>query len=91
MGNWLAIRTVGAFRRGHEYTSAQLGVVGRMAVKCGHIIPAENIPARIVTAPQRATRPRNARRGTQTKGAQDGQQGDVQAGSGESVRDGDGS
>lgn len=91
VANWLAVRTVGTFRRGMMYTSQQLGVLGRMAVTCGHIIRADDIPTRVVTAPQKATRPRNARRGTPTKAVTDGEQGQLQAGSGEGVRDGGGS
>lgn len=86
MGNWLAVRTVGSFRRGVMYTSAQLGVLGRMAVKAGHIIRADDIPERVVTAPQKAVRPRNARRARADKEAGGGQAG-VQAGGGSEVRD----
>lgn len=34
---WRAERNVGAFRLGHLYRSSQLGVLGRMAVKAGHL------------------------------------------------------
>lgn len=57
MSNWLAVRTVGAFRRGRMYTDKQLGVLGRMAVKCGHIVRADDAPA-----PVKTPRPRGARR-----------------------------
>lgn len=62
MSNWLAVRTVGTFRRGRMYTSDQLGVLGRMAVKCGHIVRADDIPERVVTGANKAIRPRGARR-----------------------------
>lgn len=86
MANWLAVRTVGVFRRGHMYTTEQLGVLGRMAVKCGHIIRADDIPERVVTGENKATRPRSVRR-AKVKEVADGEQGVVQAGSGERLRD----
>lgn len=37
--NWIAVSHVGKFSRGHVYTSAQLGVTGRMAARAGFLIP----------------------------------------------------
>lgn len=85
MANWLAVRTVGTFRRGRMYTSAQLGVLGRMAVKAGHIVRADDIPERVITGENKATRPRGARR---KKVEEDnGGQAGIQAGGGTEVRD----
>jgi hypothetical protein len=36
---WMAVRTAGKFRRGRIYNSAELGVLGRMAVKAGFLQP----------------------------------------------------
>jgi hypothetical protein len=67
---------VGKFRRGQIYTSAQLGVLGRMAVHSGHLVPyVDQLPS---------GRKRPARK--KGKGWADGEVG-VQAGSGEGVRD----
>lgn len=86
MANWLAVRTVGTFRRGHMYTSDQLGVLGRMAVKCGHIIRADDIPERVITGQNKATRPRGVRR-AKAKESDGGQSAGVQTGGGSGVRD----
>lgn len=86
MANWLAVRTVGSFRRGRMYTSEQLGVVGRMAVKSGHIVRADDVPERVVTGQNQATRPRGARRG-RVKEAGSGVEAGVQTRSGSGVLD----
>lgn len=52
---WYATAHAGKFRRGQVYVRAQLGVLGRMAVKAGILIPYEQ------AAP--VTRKRGVRRG----------------------------
>lgn len=76
--NWIAVNHVGKFARGHIYTSAQLGVTGRMAVKAGLIVPyVDPLPSgrKKLTAAQR-----------RKKEVTDGETG-VQAGSGPDLRD----
>jgi hypothetical protein len=52
---WMAVQHAGKFRRGQVYVRAQLGVLGRMAVKAGILIPYEQaVPV---------TRKKGARRG----------------------------
>lgn len=81
MANWFCVRTTGTFRRGNTYTSKQLGVLGRMAVKGGFLIRADDVPDRqVVKTRQRAGRKR---------GDVDGQAG-VQAGGSAEVRDNSG-
>jgi hypothetical protein len=76
---WYAVRTAGKFRQGQTYTQAQLGVLGRMAAKVGHLIPVEPQTKRVVSkavdGTQRATRPRSVLRARRTKGAGDGEAG----------------
>lgn len=46
MSAWMAVNHVGKFRKGEIYTSEQLGVLGRMAVYSGHLIPhVEELPS----------------------------------------------
>lgn len=87
---WYATRTVGAFKWGHYYDSAQLGVVGRMAVKAGLIIDAGPAVIHTEKAPKKAVRPRKSRAKVSTKGWADGEASVPSGGSAE-VRDEDGS
>lgn len=76
--NWIAVNHVGKFARGHIYTSAQLGVTGRMAVKAGLLVPyVDPLPSgrKKLTGTQR-------RKKVTTDG-----KASVQAGSGPDVRD----
>lgn len=78
MANWIAVNHVGTFRKGVVYSSEQLGVLGRMAVYSGHLIPyVEELPS---------GRPRKTAARKKRKGWADGEVA-VQAGSGEDVRD----
>lgn len=73
--NWIAASHVGKFIRGQIYTSAQLGVTGRMAVKAGLLVPyVDPLPSgrKKLTAAQR-----------KRKGWADGQSGGPEAGGGE--------
>jgi len=86
---WHAVKTAGKFRRGQNYTKDQLGVLGRMAVKAGVLVPITQETRRVVTTAadgtQRAVRPRSRARRGQTKGADGGEAG-VQAGGGTQLR-----
>lgn len=81
--SYLALRHVGKFRRGFIYTSEQLGVLGRMAVKSGHLIPAPE-PSK------KPVRKKPAQSQRRKRGWADGEVA-VQAGSGEELRDDSGS
>lgn len=86
MANWIAINHVGKFRKGHVYTSAQLGVLGRMAVYSGHLIPhVETLPSGRKKAASAAPKKlsQNQRR---KRGWADGEA-VVQAGGSEELRD----
>lgn len=83
MQNWIAVKHVGKFRRGHIYTTEQLGVLGRMAVKAGVLIPAPETPK---PKPKQVRRkPNQSQR--RKKGWADGEPSPVQAGGSEGVRD----
>lgn len=83
---YYATQTSGMFRKGHSYAKEQLGVIGRMALRAGHLIPVEEATKRVRTGAQSAVRPRSARRGTQTKGGGDGVAGAVESGGSPEVR-----
>jgi len=86
---WYATKTAGKFRRGHNYTKEQLGVLGRMAVKAGVLVPIASETRRAIVptvdGTQRAVRPRSRARRGLTKGVEDGEAG-VQAGGGAQLR-----
>lgn len=74
--SWIAVSHVGAFRKGHIYTSEQLGVLGRMAAYSGHLIPyVEQMPS---------ARPRKKPTQTQRRkrGWADGEPGGSESGTG---------
>lgn len=69
---WFAVRTTGHFRQGHSYTRDQLGILGRMAVQRGFLVPVEQ-PAE---APESPVKPRKrAARGSTKEATPDGEQG----------------
>lgn len=75
--SWIAVSHVGKFRKGHIYTSDQLGVLGRMAAHTGHLIPyVEELPS---------SRPRKKPTQTQRRkrGWADGEPGAVESGTGQ--------
>lgn len=81
---WIAVSHVGKFRKGHIYTTEQLGVLGRMAAHSGHLIPhVEVMPS---------ARPRKKPTQTQRKkrGWADGEPGGTESGAGPDAVDGPG-
>lgn len=83
---WYAAQTAGQFRQGQTYTKDQLGVLGRMAVKAGVLIPYEEASRRVRKASGGAVRPRSVIRARRGKGSGDGET-TVQAGGSQVVRD----
>lgn len=85
MSAWMAVNHVGKFRKGEIYTSEQLGVLGRMAVYSGHLIPhVEQMPsARPRKKPSQSVR--------RKKGWADGEPSAAEPvpGTGDSAEDGD--
>jgi hypothetical protein len=82
--SWIAVKHVGNFRRGHIYTAQQLGVLGRMAVKAGLLVPAPEEPKpKAKPKPVRKKLNQNQRR---KRGWADGEVA-VQAGGGQELRD----
>lgn len=74
--DWIATKHVGKFRRGVVYRKGELGVLGRMAVKAGILVPyVEAKPPKKLSQSQR-----------RKKGWADGEAG-VQAGGSPDVRD----
>ena len=80
---WYATKTNGRFQAGRTYSKDQLGVLGRMAIQAGYLIPADPPPGTRVKVGDRVTRPRQARR---SKGKSGGEA-SVQAGGGPDVLD----
>lgn len=83
---WYATKTAGMFRRGQHYRRDQLGVLGRMAIKAGVLIPVEEATRRVKKASGGAVRPRSAVRARRGKGATDGEA-TVSSRGGQDVRD----